>query len=124
MNRITALILLCLTITGIYGQGPEVTSWIVNTTGHTGYNGIPSNVQLVQYGNSNVYISTNCIPSYNIGPWPGNPNIPSNQNFVFAITRNPVMNTSTPVTTPLGHIGVWSNGVSIYNALDAFSYQG
>ena len=64
-----------------------------------------------------------CIPSYPIGPWPGNPNVPANQNFVFKITRTPVQNTGTPVNTGLGHIGVWSNGVSIFNALDAMSYN-
>ena len=73
--------------------GPEITSWIINTTGATGYANIPSNIQQVQYSTNNVYVSATCIPSYNIGPWGGNPNIPSNQNFVYKITRNPIQNT-------------------------------
>ena len=103
--------------------GPVVTSWIINTNNATGYNNIPSNVQQVQYSTNNVYVSCTCVPDYNIGPWPSNPNVPSNQNFVYKITRNPVQNTSTLVVTPLGHIGVWSNGVSIFNAKDAMSYN-
>jgi hypothetical protein len=110
----------CITLSA---QGPEVTSWIINTNGGTGYNNIPSNVQQVQYGTANVYVSCTSIPSYTIGPWPGNPNTPSNQNLVFKITRTPVQNTGTSTNTPLGHIGVWSNGVSIFNPLDAMSYN-
>jgi len=108
----------------VYAQGPEVTSWKLNTNGATGYANIPSNIQQVQYSVNNVYISATCIPDYSIGPWNMNPNVPSNQNFVYKITRNPVQNTGTPVVVGLGHIGVWSNGVSIFNAKDAMSYNG
>lgn len=45
---------------------PEISSWILNTTGATGYNNIPSNVQKVQYSDSNVYVSASCIPGYDI----------------------------------------------------------
>lgn len=102
---------------------PVITSWIINTTGATGYGSILSNVQQVQYNSTDVYVSATCIPGYAIGPWASNPNTPSNQNFVFKITRNPVQNTGTPVATALGHIGVWTNGVSIYNAKDGMSYN-
>ena len=104
-------------------QSPEITSWIINTTGATGYNNIPSNVQLVQYSANWVYVTCTCIPGYDIGPWVGNPNIPANQNFLFRITRSPQENTGALVNTPLGHIGTWSNGVSIFNAKDAMSYN-
>lgn len=102
---------------------PEITSWIINTTGAVGYNNIPSNVQQVQYSADNVYISATCIPGYTIGPWASNPNLPANKNFVFRITRKPLQNTAVEVQTALGHIGVWSNGVSIFNAKDGMSYN-
>lgn len=118
------LILLCFFITSAQAQlTPEITSWIVNTTGETGFGGQPSNVQQVQYSTNNVYVSCTCIPGYDIGPWPGNPNTAENQNFVYKITRTPQPNSGTAINTPLGHIGVWSNGVSIFNAKDAFSYN-
>ena len=107
----------------LFAQSPELSTWIRNTTGGTGYNGIPSNVQVVQYSTGNVYISCTCIPGYSIGPWTGNPNTPSNQNFVFKITRSPIQNTGNPTTIGLGHTGVWSNGVSVFNVSDAMSYQ-
>lgn len=103
--------------------GPEVTSWILNLTGETGYNNIPSNVQQVQYSTNYVYVTCTCIPGYDIGPWQGNPNTPVNENFCFKITRTPVQNTGTATATGLGHTGVWTNGVSLFNAKDAMSYN-
>ncbi|MDO7854397.1 YHYH protein [Hymenobacter convexus] len=117
------VLLLALPLLAPAQVSPNVTAWIVNTTGATGFNGIPSNVQRVQYSAGNVYITCTGIPSYAIGAWPGNPNTATNQNFVFKITRMPTPNTGTAVATPLGHTGIWSNGVSIFNAKDAMSYN-
>jgi hypothetical protein len=103
--------------------GPEVTSWILNPTHETGYGGLETNVQKVQYSDANVYVSATCIPGYDIGPWAGNPNQPANQNFVFKLTRAPQKNNGTAIETPLGHIGIWRNGVSVFNAKDARSYN-
>ena len=102
---------------------PDITSWKINTNGSTGYDGILTNVQQVQYSTNNVYVTTTCIPEYTIGPWTANPNIPVNKNFVFKITRAPIQNTGLLTNTPLGHIGVWSNGVSIFNSKDGMSYN-
>lgn len=123
MMQYNKFILVLLTNTMLAQLTPEITSWKINTTNNTGYAGILTNVQQVQYSTANVYVSTTCIPDYNIGPWTNNPNIPTNKNFVFKITRNPVQNTATLTNTPLGHIGVWSNGVSIFNAKDGMSYN-
>jgi hypothetical protein len=119
------LLLLCFLSFGAAKAqiGPEVTSWILNPTNATGYGGIVTNVQQVQYSTSNVYISASCVPSYSIGPWNSNPNVPTNQNFVYKITRSPQQNTATATTVGLGHIGVWTNGVSIFNSSDGMSYN-
>lgn len=101
---------------------PEIKSWIQNLDSMRGYGGLLTNVQKVQYSSSNVYVSCTCIPGYDIGPWAGNPNTPANQNFCFKITRTPQKKSGTYTATALGHIGVWTNGVSIFNAKDAFSY--
>ncbi|MBK9732330.1 MAG: YHYH protein [Chitinophagaceae bacterium] len=120
----TYTFLLILLANTVFAQlTPEITSWKINTTGATGYAGILTNVQQVQYSTNNVYVSATCIPDYTIGPWTANPNIPENKNFVFKITRNPVQNTGTLTNTPLGHVGVWSNGVSIFNPKDGMSYN-
>lgn len=123
MKKFTTIIGSLLLLTALHAQGPEITSWIINTTGLTGYNGITANVQQVQYSANFVYVSASGIPSYNIGPWTANPNTPSNQNYVFKIPRNPVPHTGNPTATPLGNIGVFTNGVTMFNAKDAFSYN-
>ena len=102
---------------------PTITSWVINTDNSTGYFGELSNVQSVDYTSNFVFVSCTCIPGYDIGPWAGNPNTPANQDFCFRITFNPQENTGTLTNTGLGHIGVWRNGVSIFNAKDAFSYN-
>lgn len=122
-KHLYAFLLLLLPAFSQAQTAPIVSSWIVNTTGATGFNGIPSNVQRVQYSTGNVYITCTGIPSYGIGPWPNNPNAATNQNFVFKITRTPQPNPGTATNTPLGHTGIWSNGVSLYNAKDAMSYN-
>ncbi len=120
---LTLLVAVAVSLGSIAQITPDVTAWIRNTTGQTGYGGILSNVQTVQYDTNYTYVSCTCIPGYSIGPWTGNPNTPSNQNFVFKIPRHPVQNTATLTAVGLGHIGVWTNGVSIFNVSDAQSYN-
>ena len=122
MQRI-ALPFALLASSSAFAQGPTVTSWILNPGNETGYAGIASNVQAVHYTANDAYVTCTCIPGYDIGPWTANPNLPANQDFCFKITRNPVQNTGNLVNTPLGHIGVWRNGVSIFNAKDGMSYN-
>src|SRR5271169_19490 len=110
-SKLFALPLVLLSLSCIGQLNPVITSWIINTTGAVGYDNIPSNVQKVQYDSNYVYISATCIPGYDIGPWSGNPNVPSNQNFVYRIPLSPVQNTGTLTTVGLGHTGVWTNGV-------------
>ncbi len=114
-------------------QGPVVTSWVFNTTGLTGYNcsgcstphygTIPANITSVSYTTTDAYITCASIPSYNIGPWTGNPNIPSDQGYIIKLTRNPVKNTGTLLQTPMGKCGLWSNGVTIYNPKDGYYWD-
>tara|TARA_B100001250_G_scaffold295229_1_gene256804 strand:+ start:2784 stop:3866 length:1083 start_codon:yes stop_codon:yes gene_type:complete len=123
MKRLLLLLLSVPLI--ISAQGPEITSWILNLNGATNssYPNYLTNVQNVCYTSTDVYISCTCIPGYDIGPWSQNPNQPANQNFVFKISLNPQENTGIKTKAPMGHIGVWSNGVSIFNAEDGMSYQ-
>ncbi len=133
-TTLCAMLFLCLFITYTHAQGPAVTSWVINNSTPilTGYNcsgcspavagNIPANVQSVYYDATYAYISTTGIPSYNIGPWTNNPNTPSNQNKIYRIKRNPT-NNATHTATPFGNIGVWSNGIGIFNAKDGMSYN-
>jgi len=88
---------------------PVLSAWLRNTNGRVGYNNLPADVQQVRFSTNWVYSNSS--------------NIPTNQNYQFKISRNPVENTGTKISTPLGVIAFWKNGVSIYNALDAMSYN-
>lgn len=119
---LSALVALALPAIAL-ADPPELASWRINTTGATGFNGITSNVRLVQYSATNVYVSSASIPDYGIGPWPGNPNTASDQNYTFRIPRTPTVNAGTKTVTPLGPIAVLVNGVVAFNALDGRSYN-
>lgn len=112
---------------------PELASWLINEDGATGqYWGAGQliqmqdecDVQLVQYSEDNVYVQAHGIPRYATAPFPdGNPSIPAAQDYLFQIPRNPQEGPTGGTTTGLGHTGVLINGVVIFNAQDAFSYN-
>lgn len=103
---------------------PNLYVWQRNVTGQRGFNNIAANVQQVRYSNDYVYINSSGVPIYQIGPWlDGNPDVPRNQNFTFKIPRRPVPNNNQRTSTPLGPIGIWRDGVTMFNALDARSYN-
>ncbi|UTW61149.1 YHYH protein [bacterium SCSIO 12741] len=137
MKSILSLLLSLLLVSWAQGQisDPEITQWIINTTGITGQhyvsgNSTPisdtakANVQKIRYSNDNVYVNCSGIPSYIIGPYlDGNPAMATNNNWLFQIPRNPVKNSGTLTETPLGPIGVFINGVPIYDYKDGYSYN-
>lgn len=113
---------------------PTVTAWKINTDGATGVspdediNAIVSqylaDVLAVYYNEVNVYVKTNSLPSHPIGPFnDGNPAIPIGEevNYRFPrITPEPAFDL-TPVG--IGEIGIFINGVAMYNYSDTESYE-
>lgn len=116
--KLLSLLLLCKSIKA--QTNPIITAWSKSTG--TGYNGYKANVTKIQYSSDYVYISTSSIPGYSIGPWKSNPNTPTDQQFTFKFPLNPTQAT-TKTLVPLGHVGLWLNGVSVYNADDGQSYN-
>ncbi len=115
---------------------PVISSWIQNTTGITGRHYIsgsstpivdatyPANVQSVAYNTTNVYVSCSGIPAYVIGPYlDGNPNQGGNNNNKYKFPLNPIQNTGTLASTTGGTIGVFINGVSLFDYRDGVSYK-
>lgn len=112
---------------------PVVTVWQVNEIGTMGtspdseinaiVSGILADVERVRYDATDVYVDASGVPSHSVGPFPdGNPAGPSDLDSLFRIPR------STPgegahTDTPLSSIGVFVNGVTMYNQLDAMSYE-
>jgi hypothetical protein len=96
-----------------------------NTTSATNptYTSLPCNVQSVYYTAANVYVTSSSVPGYSIGPWQANPNSPVNKNYISKFTLTPGENLGTKTYTGLGPIGMWSNGVAIFNAKDGRYYN-
>ena len=119
---------------------PIITSWLRNTTGITGRHylstgttpSIPindptllANVQAVNYNTTTgyVYVSTDGIPAYISGPFNGNPStVATERNAVFRFPLAPSPAT-TPTNTTGGNIGVFVNGVALFDYGDAFSWK-
>ena len=89
-----------------YAQAPELEAWQLNTSGETGFNGLPANIQRIRYAASNVYVNASGVPHYSIGPWPMNPNTVTNQAELLRIPRLPVSSPGAKTATGLGSIGV------------------
>lgn len=125
MPRLPFIALLFLAHAAFSQNHPAVRSWKINADGKTGFGNYLTNVQQVQYSTNNVYVSTSNIADWiPVGyDWPNNPWFPEAQNFVFKITLNPKEKTGTKTVTPYGHIGLWTNGVSVYNPKDAKSWK-
>lgn len=119
-----------------FGQlNPGITSWILNTNGTTGShyvqgNSTPivdatlANVQMVQYSTNWVYVTTTGVPSYITGPFlDGNPSLTSNQNAIFKISLNPSPNAGAGTATSGGNIGIFINGVAMFDYRDGVAWN-
>lgn len=129
--------LLCflLSATTAFSQtNPIITSWLQNTSKLGSYymknnstpisNNIKANVQLVRYSSNNVYVSTNGIPTYPTGPFQdGNPSQAQSQNGIFRFPLTASKNTGNPVKTTMGNIGLFINGVALFDARDGVSWN-
>ncbi|MCB9196090.1 MAG: YHYH protein [Flavobacteriales bacterium] len=139
MKKRTLLFLTLLTVAAANAQekstNPAVTSWMINTTGITGRhyvagNSTPindtyeANVQSVEYSNNYSYVMASGIPAYIIGPYQdGNPSQASDNSNIYKIPLNPVANSGTATATQMGEIGIWINGVAMYDYRDGVSYS-
>ncbi|MBM3785921.1 MAG: YHYH protein [Acidobacteria bacterium] len=88
-----------------------------------------ADIQRIRFTDSDVYVNSNNLGAYVMGPWfdalqPGGVfgNWPSRQNAQFRVTRNPAA-ASTRTNTGLGAVGVFVNGVAVFNMLDGATYS-
>lgn len=126
-------IVLCIQLNA--QSNPAITGWLINTTNIMGrhyVNGnstpindnVLANVQQVQYSTNYSYISATGIPAYITGPFlDGNPSLATNQNSIFKFPLNPTQNTGTPTSTTGGNIGVFINGVAMFDYRDGVSWK-
>ncbi len=132
---LVSLVLLAVVARAQAQTNPAITSWLINTTDLKGrhyVNGnstpiqdnVLANVQTVQYSATWSYVKATGIPAYITGPFlDGNPSIAQAQTGYFKIPLNPVQNTGTPTSTTGGNIGVFINGVALFDYRDGVSWS-
>ena len=114
---------------------PAITKWLQNTTGTTGRHYIAgnptpitdavlANVQSVNYNTTHAYVSATGIPAYITGPFQdGNPSLATAQNKIFRVSLTPTQNTGTPTATTGGNIGIFINGVALFDYRDGVAWN-
>ena len=136
MKKATTFITALILIAEVAAQtNPAITKWLLNTNGAKGRHYAKGNstavqdndsvnVQTVYYSTNWAYIRTKGIPAYATGPFlDGNPSLATNQNAIFKFPLKPVENTSTPVNTTGGNIGVFINGVALFDYRDGVAWN-
>lgn len=82
-------------------------------------------VQEVYSSSNSVYIRSSGLAGYTMGPWQNGsfPNLPANQKLLYRLPRT----NNVPATKSLtggGQIGIFVDGVEMFNSWDAFYWNG
>ncbi len=129
------IFLLTSSLFSVAQTNPAITKWLQNTTVTGSYylsgnstvisNGLLVNCQQVSYSNTAVYVKTTGIPAYPVGPFTGdgNQNQAGDQNAIFKFPLNPTQNTGTLTATSGGNIGVFINGVAMFDFRDGVAWN-
>jgi hypothetical protein len=108
-------------------SGTSVTTWTNGSLEQSlpAYDG----VQEVDYSANWVYVRSTGLGSHVMGPWyldaahtQAFPNYPVNQQELFRIPRNPAVGANT--LNNGGAIGIFADGVAMFNSWDAFYWNG
>ncbi|MFK8161881.1 MAG: YHYH protein [Lewinella sp.] len=113
---------------------PAITSWLQNTTETGTYyllgnstlieGDILVNCQKVEYSDDFVYVTATGIPAYPTGPFGNRAQVVAeNQNGIYKIPLNPVRNTGTLDNTTGGNIGLFINGVALFDYRDGVAWN-
>lgn len=80
--------------------------------------------QEIDYSSNWIYVHSTGLASYIMGPWStGFPNLPSNQKTIFRIPRTPTKASNLTLSGG-GAIGIFVDGVAMFNSWDAFYWSG
>jgi len=87
-------------------------------------------VHQVSHDDDYVYVKTSGLGTHLMGPWYGGtartnrlPNYPSNLAKTYAIPKTPII-PNVKTSTSGGAIGIFVDGVTMYDSRDAFSFDG
>lgn len=113
---------------------PAITSWLQNTTETGTYyvagnataleNNILVNCQKIEYSDDFVYVHTTGVPSYPTGPFQdGNPSQAADQEAIYKMPLHPQPSNGANANTTPGNIGIFVNGVSLYDYRDGVAWN-
>ncbi|PHR27766.1 MAG: hypothetical protein COA38_12910 [Fluviicola sp.] len=134
MKNIASTLGALLISTVSFAQTPIITSWLQNTSITGTYymsgnstaisNGIVVNCQQVEYSTDWVYVTTHGVPSYPTGPFlDGNPSNAEDQAAIYQFPLVPTPNGGAATETTAGNIGVFINGVSLFDYRDGVAWD-
>ena len=137
MNKkvLSLIALFAFTSISLAQTNPIITAFIQNHTEITGRHyiqgnstpiedGVLANIQSVDYSEDWVYITATGIPAYITGPFlDGNPSLAQNQNAIYKLPLIPIENTGTATETNAGNIGIFINGVSLFDYRDGVAWD-
>ena len=137
MNKkvLSLIALFTFTSISVAQNNPIITAFIQNHTEITGRHyiqgnstpiedGVLANIQSVDYSEHWVYITATGIPAYITGPFlDGNPSLAQNQNAIYKLPLIPIENTGTATATNGGNIGIFINGVSLFDYRDGVAWN-
>jgi uncharacterized protein (TIGR03437 family) len=90
---------------------------------------LKADIQRIRQNDSSVVVNANGVASYVMGPWfdalqPGGlfGGYPSNQNMQVQLPKS-ASAAAEKRATGLGPVGLWVNGVAVFNMLDGASYS-
>ena len=134
-KKTTLFTLLLCAILGNAQTNPAITSWLLNKTGVKASHYVKgtytpvadtdsANVKTVYYSSTYAYIRVNGLPAYATGPYfDKNPNNAGTQNAIFKIPLNPQVQSGSHTSTTGGNIGIFINGVALFDYRDGYSWN-
>ena len=134
-TTITSLAIFVCAICANAQTNPAITAWLLNTTGAKASHYVKgtytptqdadsANVKTIYYSANYAYIRANGLPTYPTGPYfDKNPNNAGSQNTIFKIPLNPKVQTGSHTSTTGGDIGVFINGVALFDYRDGYSWK-
>lgn len=113
---------------------PAITQFLQNTSLTGTYytqgnstaigNNILVNCQQVAYTTDYSYITCTGVPAYSTGPFlDGNPSQAQDQGTIYEIPLSPQPETGTNTATTAGNIGVFVNGVALFDYRDGVAWN-
>lgn len=123
-----------------FAQNPIISEWNITTGTKASFKYYPNpmsptnaqttnlsdtaDILQVCYNTNFAYVRTNGLPSYQMGPWEGNPNKPSGKESIYKFPLNPSEETGAKTDQPsVGAMAVAVNGTVLYGLSDARSYN-